>query len=131
MAQTEDRRTLAQYDPEKTANVALKAFFNMTEAWQLRAEDARVLLGSPSRTTFHRWKSGDVHSVPKDTLERISVLLGIYKATHILLPIAERANAYIKRANSAFGERSALEVMLGGKVDDLYQVRRHLDAHRG
>lgn len=116
---------------QRVTQVALKAFFNLAEAWELKNDQARNLLGNPSKTTFHRWKAGDVGSVPNDTIERISVLLGIYKATHILLPIKSRANAYVKKANSAFDNRSALEVMLGGRVDNLYQVRRHLDAHRG
>jgi len=72
-----------------------------------------------------------VAGLPRDTLERISVLLGIYKAINILLPVRERAAAWIKKPNKAFGGESALDVMLKGRVDNLYAVRRYLDAWRG
>lgn len=121
---------ISKFDSNRVGSVAMKAFFSIADAWELKGEESRVLLGEPARSTLQRWKTGDVGTLSKDTLERISVLLGIYKATHILLPVKERADAYIKRSNSAFGDRSALDVMLGGRVDDLYQVRRHLDAHR-
>jgi len=111
--------------------VALKAFFALADEWQLSRDEAIALLGAPSERTFYRWRSGKVSNLPKDTLERISVLMGIYKAAHILLPDAERANAYVRRPSSAFDNESALDVMLKGKVENLYQVRRYLDAWRG
>jgi hypothetical protein len=123
--------SLAAFDAKRVDAVALKAFFNLADEWALRREEQIVLLGGPSTRTYYRWKAGDVSALPRDTLERISVLLGVYKALHILLPVAERANAWIKRPNKAFGGESALEVMLKGRVDHLYAVRRYLDAWRG
>jgi hypothetical protein len=122
---------VSTFDRKRVDTVALKAFFNLAAEWQLTPADQLVLLGQPSRRTFYRWRAGDVAGLPADTLERISVLLGTYKSLQILLPIKERANTWVKRANAAFGGRSALEVMRAGRVDDLYQVRRHLDAARG
>lgn len=122
---------LAGLDPHQVDVVALKAFFSLAGEWGLSVEDQLTLLGRPGRRTLYRWKAGDVAGLPHDTLERISVLLGVYKGLEILLPVIERAQAWVRRPNEAFGGRSALEVMLGGKVDDLYQVRRHLDAWRG
>jgi uncharacterized protein (DUF2384 family) len=110
--------------------VALKTFFRLTEEWGLAAEEQRVLLGRPGRSTFYRWKT-QVPALSVDTLERISLLLGIYKALEILFPTPARARGWLRRPNDAFGGRSALQVMLGGRMDDLYQVRRHLDAWRG
>lgn len=122
---------LTSFDPRQVDAVALKAFFNLAAEWDLSVEEQLTLLGRPGRRTLYRWKAGDVAALPPDTLERISVLLGTYKALEILLPVPGRAQAWIRRPNEAFGGRSGLEVMLGGKVDDLYQVRRHLDAWRG
>lgn len=118
-------------DRRQVDAVALRAFFNLAREWQLGSDDQLILLGQPSRRTFYRWRAGDVAGLPADTLERISVLLGIYKALAILLPDPARAHAWVTRPNEAFGGRSALEVMRLGRVDDLYQVRRHLDAWRG
>jgi hypothetical protein len=71
--------------------------------------------------------------LPRDTLERLSNLLGIYKSLQILLPDAAAADAWVRQPNSAapFGGRSALERMLAGNVSDLNLVRRYLDGVRG
>lgn len=130
-ALTRPAAPLDAFDRRRVDAVALKAFFNLASEWQLTGDDQLRLLGQPSRRTFYRWRAGDVAGLPADTLERISVLLGIYKALAVLLPAKDRADAWVKRANQAFGGRSALEVMRQGRVDDLYQVRRHLDAWRG
>ena len=124
-------RPLESFDPAEVDAVALKAFFNLASEWNLRRDEQVTLLGGPSARTFYRWRAGKVSGLPKDTLERISVLLGIYKAINILLPVRERAAAWVKRPNKAFEGESALEVMLHGRVDNLYQVRRYLDAWRG
>jgi uncharacterized protein (DUF2384 family) len=111
--------------------VALKSFFRLAREWDLSAEEQVVLLGRPGRSTFYRWRSQAPAALSVDTLERISLLLGIYKALAILFPTAEHATGWLRRPNDAFGGRTALQVMLGGRMDDLYQVRRHLDAWRG
>ena len=124
-------RPLADYDPAQTDTVALKAFFNLVSEWGLGRDEQIVLLGKPSLRTFYRWRAGTVSGLPHDTLERISVLLGIYKALQILLPVPARANDWVKRPNKSFDGESALDVMLKGRVDHLYHVRRYLDAWRG
>lgn len=126
-----DAPALGTYDPARVGSVALKAFFNLAHEWELGRDEQIILLGGPSVRTYYRWKAGGAATLPRDTLERISVLLGIYKALHILLPARERANSWVKRANKAFGGETALEVMLKGRVDHLYRVRRYLDAWRG
>ena len=92
-----------------------------------------TLLGVSTRSTFFGWKKDGEGLLPRDTLERISYILGIYKALQILLPDEKAADAWVRRPNSAppFGGRSALERMLGGQVVDLFVVRQYLDAQRG
>ncbi len=119
------------FDEQEVARVSLQAFFSLAEHWQLRREEAQVLLGSPSESTYYRWKQGRVANIPRDTVERISVMVGIYKALHILFPVTERADGYLRRENSDFDGQSALAVMLRGNVEHLYEVRRYLDAWRG
>jgi hypothetical protein len=117
--------------PARRDAVALKTFFRLAAEWDLSADEQLVLLGRPGRSTYYRWRSQAPAALSVDTLERISLLLGIYKALQILFPTPERATGWLRRPNDAFGGRTALEVMLGGRMDDLYQVRRHLDAWRG
>jgi hypothetical protein len=111
--------------------VALRAFFRLVGLWGLSVEQARLLLGRPSRATLYNWKAGRVRSVPYDMLRRISYLLGIYKALQILYRDPQLADAWISRPNAAFGGQSALERMLAGDLTDLAAVRAHLDAARG
>ncbi len=115
------------------APVALRTFFRIIDAWGLTATDARLLLGTPPSSTYYKWRSGDVKHVPRDLLERVSYILGIYKALQILLPLPSAADEWITRPNDApiFAGRSALDVMRSGNVADLYLVRQYLDAQRG
>jgi Protein of unknown function (DUF2384) len=115
------------------AGPALRAFFNIATHWNLPATQQRVLLGNPPSSTFFKWKKERAGPLPRDVLERISYILGIYKALQILLPQATRADAWITQPNTAplFGGKTALDRMLGGNVSDLFVVRQYLDAQRG
>lgn len=108
-----------------------RGFFRIMDAWGVRDSDAQVLLGRPSRTTFYAWKKGEGGKLSHDTLERVSYVLGIYKALQVLFSNPNQADAWIKKPNVAFGGQSALEHALGGRVVDLAHVRRYLDFVRG
>jgi hypothetical protein len=56
---------------------ALRAFFRIAELWQLSVAEQMTLLGVTARSTFFQWKKNAEVELPKDTLERISYLLGI------------------------------------------------------
>jgi hypothetical protein len=112
---------------------ALRAFFQLAEHWQLRIADQRKLLGDPPESTFYKWKRQQDGLPGRDTIERISYLLGIWKALQILFPDPPQADAWLHKPNqtSLFGGQSALERMLSGNVADLFVVRQYLDAQRG
>jgi hypothetical protein len=121
-------------DSRALSAAGLRAFFNIARDWGLGTDEQMVLLGSPGRSTFFKWKSAPERAdLKRDTLERLSYLLGIYKALQILLPATPAADAWVKKPNSAplFGGKSALDRMLGGNVADLVAVRQYLDARRG
>jgi Protein of unknown function (DUF2384) len=115
------------------SGAALKAFFRIAELWKLDTREQQILLGSPAPSTFFKWKKELAGSLSRDVLERISYVLGIYKALQILLPDPRRADGWVHEPNAAplFGGESALSRMLGGNVSDLYVVRQYLDAQRG
>ncbi|MGN6227285.1 MAG: MbcA/ParS/Xre antitoxin family protein [Dyella sp.] len=112
---------------------ALRSFFRLAEAWQLRVAEQRKLLGDPPESTFYKWKREQDGAPGRDVIERISYLLGIFKALQILFPDPAQADAWLRRPNQAalFGGHSALERMLSGNVADLFVVRQYLDAQRG
>jgi len=126
--------TLPDVDQANRDSIALKAFFGITKKWDLSDDEEQVLLGI-SQSTLDRWKNGKPikMKLKPDTLERISYVLGIYKALRILLPNEESANKWIRKPNKAplFCGKSALDKLLVGRVVDLADVRRYLDAERG
>ena len=87
----------------------LRAFFNVTRAWQLTVDEERGLLGWPPPSTFHKYKSGNGGVLGLDALTRISLVLGIYKSLHILYPDAALADRWMRMPNSnpLFGGRRA------------------------
>jgi len=118
--------------PINKNTVALKAFFAITQKWKLSGKQECVLLGIP-KSTLYRWKHELDGSLTQDTLERISYILGIYKSLRILLPSEKSANQWIHQPNFAplFNGQSALDKLMKGRVVDLADVRRYLDAERG
>lgn len=110
--------------------VGLRAFFEIAKLWELNDIERLRLLGQTDHDVIHAWANEEGPDVSKDTLEWISYILGIFKAINILLPIRERASAWIRKPNEAplFGGQSALERMTAGNVSDLYVVRKNLDA---
>nr|WP_293037971.1 MbcA/ParS/Xre antitoxin family protein [Paraburkholderia sp.] len=128
------RRPHAEPTFTEMSAAGLRAFFKIAHDWDLSADEQIVLLGSPGRSTFFKWKQAPESArLNRDTLERLSLLLGIYKALQILLPQPSAADAWVKRPNSAppFGGRRALDRMLAGNISDLVAVRQYLDAMRG
>jgi len=124
----------AQEDSKRMTMVALQAFFNLSARWGLSVSEERILLGSPPESTFYKWKSDKCASrLSRDVFERISYILGIYKALNSLLPSVRAADEWVRKQNTSplFHGQSALDRMLAGSLVDLSDVRRYLDAQRG
>ncbi len=120
--------------PQRMAAAGLRAFERIAGAWGLSVDEQLTLLGQPPRSTFFAWrKHPEKAALPRDTLERLSNLLGIYKALQILLPEPAASDAWVRKPNAAslFGGRSALDRMLAGNVSDIHLVRSYLDGMRG
>lgn len=112
---------------------SLRAFFNIARAWQLSAGEERGLLGWPPSSTFHKYKSGDAGALSFDTLTRISLVLGTYKALHILYPEPAFADRWMRMPNThpLFGGRTPVAWVVDDGLDGLFHLRRLLDGRRG
>ncbi len=112
---------------------AIRTFFNIAHSWGLSVKEQLALLGFPAPSTYHKYKSGQIGTLSYDALTRVSLVLGIYKALHILYPDEALANNWVRlpNANPMFGGRPAIELLMNGGIDSLYQVRRLLDGRRG
>ena len=120
--------------PGSANRAALQAFFGITNDWKLTAEKQRILLGSPSASTFFKWKKTKDGRLSTDVLDRVSYIMGIHKALRIIFGDIKSVERWIHAPNEAplFGGGTALDLMTtGGHMEDLASVRRYLDAERG
>ncbi len=120
-------------DRERLSPSAIKAFVKIMDKWCLNEPQARGLLGGIASSTYHAWKiSPQSKKLDQDTLMRISLLIGIYKALNIYFgtPWADRWVTLANRG-TLFAGRSPLDYMLRHGQPGMLQVRRMLDSWRG
>ena len=117
---------------ERLSRSALRGFFKLVERWKLRDEDARDLLGGLSSSAYYEWKKNPDRVLEVDRITRISYLVGIYKALHILYG-DKLADEWVSlpNANAIFGGRTPLAYMTGAWLLAMQTVRKLLDARRG
>lgn len=118
----------ATIEPAQTRE-ALEIFSAIADNWGLPADQQIILLGSPARSTFFKWKK-EGGALPIDTQERLSHILSIHKALEILLPDSRLADQWMRQPNRVFSDETPLERALSG-WSGLYEVRQYLDAQRG
>ena len=116
---------------ERLSAHALKAFFNIMAKWKVRDEDARVLLGGVSNGPFYEMKRNPDRVLDADRLMRVSYLVGVFQALHILHG-RRLADEWVQLANRhpIFGGQAPLVYMIRGGLPAMQTVRRLLDARR-
>jgi Protein of unknown function (DUF2384) len=124
LSRPEERRRLSP--------AALRAFFNIVERWSLREEDARQLLGGISSGAYYEFKKKPNRLLDQDRLQRISYLIGIFKALNILYG-TRLADSWVQLANTnpLFSGRTPLHYMLQRGTPGMEVVRSLLDSRRG
>ena len=60
---------------------AIAAFFAIVERWEVRNEDAMALLGGISHGRYYELKKSRKGLLSQDELTRVSLLIGIFKAS--------------------------------------------------
>jgi Protein of unknown function (DUF2384) len=122
----------ATITPDMVA-AGLRAFFQIVDKWQIPNEQAMVLLGQPAKSTFFKWRKGEVKGKASavDLVTRISYVLGIFEALEVIYQRPDHADRWVTQPNLALGGQSALERMMGGQITDLAAVRDYLDSVRG
>jgi hypothetical protein len=124
------------------ASAALQWLHKMSGAdyWNLSVDEQAELLGGVPKRTYHEWKrralAGEPVELSRDTLERLSLLLGIAKALQIIAPAERQELAYrwftSPNQNPLFQGLSPKDYAITrGTMDALYTVRRYYDAARG
>jgi hypothetical protein len=111
---------------------AISAALNILDQWQLDRARQCTALGISERS-WYDWKRQAPAKVGRDTLERVSYILGIWKALRLLLPDQNAYKRWPHLPNQAplFAGQPPIERMSAGQVADLYVVRDWLDGWRG
>ena len=122
----------AKDERDRLSKSALRGFFRIAERWNVRDEDARELLGGLSSSAYYEWKKNPARTLEVDRLTRISYLIGIYKALHILYG-DKLADEWVNlpNANLIFAGNTPLRYMIVGGLLAMQTVRKLLDARRG
>ncbi len=116
---------------------AFRTFLAIADLWKLSEEQRRLILGYPSRSTYHNWaklaREHGAFTLDVDVLVRISAIFGIHQALGILHASEAEGIAWLKRPHEAslFGGQPPLTLITSGTQDGLMAVRRFLDAARG
>ncbi|TAY30839.1 DUF2384 domain-containing protein (plasmid) [Rhizobium ruizarguesonis] len=116
---------------------ALRTFLAIADLWGLTEEQRLLVLGYPSRSTYHNWaKQAREHgafTLDVDTLTRISALLGIHQALGVLFSDERAGVAWLRTPHQAlvFSGHPPLDIVTNGTQDGLMTVRRFLDGARG
>ncbi len=139
-AERPDLLDASRFSPQNRRRLsapALRTFLAIADLWALSEEQRRLVLGLPSRSTYHNWartvrEHGEI-TLDVDVLLRISAVLGIYQALRILEPTEQDGAEWLRRPHKAtvFGGNPPLALMTSGTQDGLLTVRRFLDAARG
>lgn len=110
---------------------AVRTFENIADAWNLASDDRARILGMPPSIYVHAKQYPEQARLSREQLERISHILGIYKALHILLPRADVADGWLDLPNRDFGGEPAKRMLTSGRYRDLVQLRDYLDTQVG
>ncbi len=118
---------------DRASRPALNAFTAIADEWDLTPRQRQNILGLAPSTYYAYLKRPESARLSPDTLERISYVLGIFKALRILLPRRDARIAWLHNSNAdpEFAAASPLAILTAGKVANLYRVRRYLDGQRG
>jgi hypothetical protein len=110
---------------------ALVGFFAIARRWELSLDEQAVLLGMDGTDVESLEGSLNSAALSDETRARLRDMMEISDAIHVLLPIPERADAWVRQPNVApmFGGATALSYMLRGRRSDLRDVARYLVAH--
>src|SRR5260221_5279878 len=132
-----DNSRFQQANRRRLSASALRTFLAIADLWGLTEEQRLLILGYPSRSTYHNWcKQAREHGafpLDVDVLTRISAVLGIHQGLGILFPTEQLGVQWLRTPHSAvvFGGRPPLDLVTSGSQDGLLSVRRFLDGARG
>lgn len=112
---------------------AFKVVLNIFDKWHCSTDEALTLLGLKRSTWFKYKSTPEKASFSHDLIERISYLLNIHAALRVLFSNPVSVYGWVRKPNNApfYNGRSAMDIMMQGRVVDLWAVASRLNAERG
>jgi hypothetical protein len=132
-----DTTRFAPANRKRLSAPALRTFLAIADLWGLTEEQRRLVLGYPSRSTYHNWariaREHGAITLDVDTLTRLSAALGIHQALGVLFESEVEGVEWLDDPHDApvFGGQPPMALVTSGTLDGLLTVRRFLDAARG
>src|SRR3981081_653931 len=100
-----DNSRLAPANRRRLSAPALRTFLAIADLWGLTEEQRLLILGYPSRSTYHSWcKQAREHgafTLDVDVLTRISAVLGIHQGLGILFPTEHLGVEWLRTPHNA------------------------------
>lgn len=132
-----DSSRFAPANRRRLSAPALRTFLAIADLWGLTEEQRLLVVGYPSRSTYHNWcKQAREHgtfTLDVDVLMRISAVFGIHQALGVLFPQERLGVDWLRSPHHeiVFGGHPPLDLITNGSQDGLLSVRRFLDGARG
>ena len=124
-----NEKLLSEYSLKEASNVSLSAFWKIMDQWGVESEDQISLIGIKTDLNCDELKKINVSSLSSEMIERIALVLKIYKYLEILFPNLEQSRAWINKSNDAFDGKTALVVILSDNKNGLVTVDEYLNSH--
>lgn len=111
---------------------ALLKFFDIARRWGLNRGEQGVLLGIALADVERLVSASHPAALSDETRARLDFMLEIADGLQVLLPIPERADAWVRQPNAApmFGGATALSYLMRGSLSDLRDVAGYIAAAR-
>lgn len=126
-------KVIANTAPPIENEVVWKSLATLVKRFDFKEKEALILMGDMPRSTYTTGVKNKSIKLDRDKKERVSYLLGIYKALRLLFDDSSQALSWINRENELppFNGKTPKEYMLEGSIVRLAEVRKFLDYWRG
>lgn len=113
--------------------IAFNTVLKIIKKWGCNAEEQRTLLALRKSTFYNYQHEQNGAKFSPDLIERLSYVLNIHAALRILFTNDDSVYGWVRKKNNApfYNGKTALDIMLQGRVRDLWEVASRLNAERG
>lgn len=123
-----NEKSMSKHSLKEVSNTALSAFWNIMDQWGVKSEDQIALISIKTDLSCDELKAINVSSLSSEMIEKIALVLKIYKYLEILIPNREQSRAWINKSNDAFDGKTALMVILSDNENGLLTVVEYLNS---